>query len=465
MALYYPQGAIILRVRWEDFGSGSPVLQETTVIPVSCRTLRVERNDYTEADTFKATIDYKSFPFDPRCMRACGITIAIEDRKRVFRRSNDLALIEPNEDNVVFQGFADEGSVLFDDETRTVQLEGRDFTSLFVDVKRVNTDPIPLSKPLDVIIQGLIDEQEATKDITVENRTGDALPTLAKLAPDFNPVTSVKNQKRKETYWDIIQDILNRVGLIGYIEIDKLVINKPQNIFEKRQIKQFIYGGNVKDLKFTRKLGRAKNYNVKVTSANLLEKRVEIALIPEEATNEKFVANFGNTRITIPQLDKDGKKIEPPKDADFISFPVKDIADKEQLIKIGESIYEEMSRQQIEGNFTTFEMEIPEELKGISTEPVIFSKMRNGTAIKIYLSNEELGRITSTSNRAEKVAFLISRGYPKDLASAFADSLNRINTAFYVKAVSYEISQDDGFTMEVDFINFIDLDSSLLGSV
>lgn len=463
MGLYYPQGAVLLRVTWEDFGTDAAALQQVQDIPVSCRSLTVERNDYTEADTFKATIDYKSFPFDPRCIRACAVTVCMEDRKRIFNRDNSLNLIEPNEDNIVFLGFADEGKIQCDDDTRTVTLEGRDYTALLIDTKRVNTDPIPLSSPIESLVQSLIQELEATKNIVVENRTGQSpLPTLAQLAPDFNPVTAVKNQKRKETYWDIIQDIVSRVGLVGFIELDKFVITKPQNIYEKRDIKQFIYGANVKNFTLGRKLGRSKNFNVKVRSLNILDKRVEVALIPEEATDPSFVANFGNTRIAIPQLDKDGKKIEPPKDADFFTFTVKDVTNKEQLIKIGEAIYEEMSRQQIEGSLMTYEMEIPEEAPN-GFEVVKFSKLRNGSAIRLLLSQEELGQITSNSTRAEKKAFLLKRGYPQDLAEAFADSLNRINTAFYVKGVTFNMDQDNGFSMELDFLNFIDLDSSQVG--
>jgi len=462
MALYYPQGAVILRVTWEDFGSNAEVLQDVKVMPVSCRNLSVERKGYEEADKFSARIDYKAFPFDPRCIRSCGITVCIEDRKKIFNQSNSLSLIEPSEDNIIFQGFADESSMEFDDETRSIVIDGRDFTGLFIDQKRLNTSPIPLSKPIDQIIQDLILEQRATEEIVVENRTGEPLPVLAKLAPDFNPVTSVKNQKRKETYWDIIQDILGRVGLVGFIEIDKFIISKPQNIYEKKEIKQFIYGGNVKNIKFTRKLGRSKNYNVKVSSFNSLDKRVEEAKIPEEATDPNFIQNFGNTVVTVPQLDKDGKKIEPPKTADYMTFLVKDITDKEQLIKIGESVYEEMSRQQIEGTLTTFEMEIPEETDN-GTSPIKFSKLRNGTAIKVFFDQSEIEELRSNASKEEKRNFLIKRGYPIDVASAFAESLDRINTAFYTRSVRFELDQEDGFTMTLDFINFIDLDSNLLG--
>jgi len=431
-------------------------------MPVSCRNLRVERNDYSEADTFSARIDYKSFPFDPRCIRALGVTVCMEDRKEVFKRTNNLSLIVPSKENIIFQGFADEGSVEFDDETRSVNIDGRDFTSLFIDVKRFNSSPISLSKPIDQIIQALILEQESTENITVENRTGEPLPTLSELAPDFNAKTSVKNQKRKEKYWDIMQDILRRVGLLGFIEVDKFVIAKPQNIYEKKEIKQFIYGGNVKDLKYTRKLGRSKNYNVKINSINIPEKRVEEVKIPEEATNPDFIRNFGNSVITIPQLDKDGKKITPEKPADYLTFPVKDISNKEQLIKIGESVYEELSRQQIEGSLTTYEMEIPEE-DATGARPVGFNQIKNGTAIKIYMSQSELKQISSESSEAEKRRFLIRRGYPNNVASAFANSLSRINTAFYTKSVTFEIDQDNGFEMSINFINFIDLDSQILG--
>jgi hypothetical protein len=463
MAIYYPQACVILNVRWEDFGTNTAILQKEQKIPVSCRSVRVERNDYSEADSFNATIDYNSFPFDPRCIRACGITVCMEDRKKVFNENNSLNIIEPSEANVVFQGFADESSISFDDTSRTIKLEGRDFTGLFVDAKRVNTNPIALSQPIDKIIGDLILEQEATKKIQIENRTGEVLPVLAKIADDFNPFTSVKNQKRGETYWDIIQSILGRVGLLGFIELDKFVISKPQNIYEKKNIKQFIYGANIKSLEFGRKLGRSKDFNVMIRSFSTGAKAVTEAKIPLEAKSPRFISNFGGTEVIIPQLDKDGKKIEPGKTADYLTFFAKDVVDKDALITIGESVYEELSRQQIEGKLTTFEMEVPEEMESGSS-PVGFNQIRNGTAIRVYMDQSELKEIKSDAPKAQKEAFLLRRGYPRELAQAFAESLNRINTAFYTKSVSFELDQENGFTMELEFINFIDLDSSLLST-
>lgn len=395
----------------------------------------------------------------------------MENMKSLVKDNRENRIV-PQESNAIFIGFADESSIKFDSDANTIMLECRDYTSLFIDQKRIIQTPISLSKPLDQIIRGLFDEQESTKEIKIINRTGGDLPTLAQYANDFNQATSVKNPKRKETYWDIIQHLLENIALIGFIEKDKFVITKPQNIYEKKDIKQFVWGKNLKEIEFKRKLGRAKNFNVKVISFNQPEKRVEVALIPEEATD----ANIKAPRVTIPQFDKDGKKIEPPKDADFVVFNVKDVSSKEQLVKIGESIYTEMSRQQIEGSLTTFEMEIPEERfsgnEKVFYEPVKFSEIRNGTAIRIFFSTEEAKGLNDIANsearglsqkstREEKKRFLIKRGYPEEIANAFAESLDRINTAFYVKSVNFELDNDDGFTMKIEFINFIDIDSSL----
>lgn len=482
MSLYYPQGAITFDVRWEDFGSGDEALDKVDKMQILARSFTVELNDYNEADKFQCTIDYNSFPFDPRCIRALGVQVCLEDRGTIFK-DNSLDLLVPSEENTIFIGFADESSIQFDDSTQTVDIEGRDFTSLFIDQKRVRTDPVPLTKRVDLIIQDIINEQEATKAIKIELRDIDEnqIPVLSKVAEDFNPTKTVKNQRRKETYWDIIQSILSRTGLVGFIELDKFVITKPQNIYSKKELKQFIWGGNIKDLSFTRKLGRSKNFNVKVVSLNLKDKVIIEAKLPEDAPDKvfiyiegvkteitnPFIQEFGSKRITTPQLDKDGKKIEPEKDSDFISFRIPNVTDKDQLIEIGQGIYEEMSRQQIEGSLKTYEMEIPEELERqngsvMETRPVSFNKIRNGSAVHILLSKNEISGVNSASSLVDKVKFLRARGYPEKIAHAFASSLNRINTPFYVKSVTFNLSQEDGFEMDIDFVNFIDIDNALL---
>lgn len=464
MAVYYPQAAIVLRVTWEDFGTDDPVLQQTELFNILPKSVTVTINDYKEADKFEASIDYSAFPFDPRCMRAIGVQICMEDVKRLYDQANKNVTITPSPDNTVFTGFADSNRMTFDDSTRTVTIEGRDFTSLFTDQKRIVPTPVPLSNKIDAVIQALIDEQgEATEQIVVENRTGSELPVLSALAPDFNPFSGQKNMKKNQKYWDLMMNILGKVGLIGFIELDRFVITKPQNIYEKKQMKQFIWGKSLKDLEFTRRVGRMKNFNVLVRTLNTSKKPAEIieAKIPLEAVDPDFIKQHGNTEQAKIELDKDGKKVEPPKPADYYTFFVKDVLDKNTLIGIGENVYDEISRQQIEGSLKTFEMEIPEEKDGLSVQMVKFNTIRNGTAIRIYLDQSELAAINSDSSKAEKIRFLVNRGYPRKLAQSFASSLERINTAFYTQSVTFHLDSDSGFEMDLNFINFIDIDAAL----
>jgi hypothetical protein len=113
-------------------------------------------------------------------------------------------------------------------------------------------------------------------------------------------------------------------------------------------------------------------------------------------------------------------------------------------------------------------MQIPEETfdddgDRVNTVPVDFSAISNGTGIRIYLSQEDLNGLSSKSTESEKTAFLMKRGYDQKFAKAFASSLDRINTAFYTKSVRFELDQENGFSMQIEFINFIDIDSALEG--
>jgi len=462
MSLYYPQGAITLRIRWESFGNDDPKLDEQYSMTILARTMTVEINDYTEADTFNCEFDYQSFPFDPRSIRSCGITIHMKDKKQVFDGNSPDRLV-PEEKNIVFQGFVDEESISFDDSNRTVRMEGRDFTSLFLDVKRTNTNPLPLTKPINKLIESLIQEQKATEEILVDVRVDGELPTMSKLAPDFNPISATKNSKRNESYWDFMQDILAKAGLIGYIELDKFVISKPRALYGREKMKQFVYGKNVSSLEFTRKLGRQKNFNVKVVSLDMGTKKLLEVLIPEDAKDSEFVERFGNKRVTLEQLDKDGKKIEPPKGADFLTFRVPDIVDKDHLIVVGESIFEEISRQELEGSLTTFEMLIPEQIDQKNrqrTNPIAFNQIRVGTPIQLYIEQPDIEAIGTLKKLAEKRKYLIKQGFNEKIAAGLADSVNKIASPFYTKSVTYILSQDNGFQMDLKFINFIELDNS-----
>ena len=450
-----------LRVLWEDFGLKSDAaLQEVYTLPVLARRLTVDINDYTQADTFDAEIDYKSFPFDPRTIRACAVTIHMEDRKQIFRGDNRLNLLEPTPENTIFQGFVDEESIQFDDDKRSVRFEGRDFTAILIDTKYLEGKPIDTKTPLNDLIAQLLSGVRSTQEIKVDNRTGTTLPTLAQFYPEFGqPLAGQKNTEKDDSYWDIIQSLVTKAGLIAFIELDKLVISTPRVLHDKNNAKKFIYGRNIKNLKFKRKLGRQKGFNVRVRYLDLGTKTVSTADIPEQASDE-FIARtqLPRKRIQIPQVMPNGE-LGTPKDAPFMTFRVTNVKNEDQLKAIAEKIFEEISLQQLEGDFETHEMCTSDE----ADIEFDLLKLRNGTPIRIEVDQGDLEGFKRQGSTSARTKFLVDRCYNPVVAEALAKTYGKFETVFYTKSVRYSMDADTGFKIAVNFINFIDLDARSLG--
>ena len=201
MSVYYPQASLSLIISWENFERNNEIQRQK--INVLAREVTVEVNSYKEADTFRATLDYKSFPFDPRTIKALHVTVHMQDMESLYV-DRKRSIITPTRQNIVFIGFADDISIGFDLNDRTVMIEGRDYTSLFLDNRRVKQNPVSLKKRIDQIIRDLIKEQKSTEGIKLRVEIGDEdedeiLPTLAKIAPDFNESSGKRNPKRVQS--------------------------------------------------------------------------------------------------------------------------------------------------------------------------------------------------------------------------------------------------------------------------
>ena len=459
---YYPQVCMTLRVRWEDFNNdGDIVLNQDYVVGITPKKCNVKFNDYTQADTFSCELDYKNFPFDPRTIRAVGITIHGENKKQLVDPfTGGFDQIEPTEDNKLFLGFADEDSIELDNASRLVRLEGRDLTGLLID-KPFDQGSLNMAKPISVIIQKLLLDNEDLKNIWVLNKTGEILPTLAQFAPSFTPLGTKRNRKKNESYWDVIQDIIARAGLIAYMELDKLVINKPRSLYKKDKTKLFIYGENVSNLRLKRKIGRLKDMNIRVRSLVPEEKTVIIADIPREAS-VAWSQSIGVLKkdVEIDKIQSDGtvKKETAP----FITFRIPNIKDKDHLISVGEKIYEELGRQQIEGSLETRNMLVCEKNEAGIKSPSSTLLIRNATPIEIEIDNSDITKMKRDSSKAQKQNYLISHGYDPLTANAMSKAMTDYKTPFYTKAVEYDFDSENGFKCSLEFLNFIEL-SSILG--
>lgn len=459
MSIYYPQASLILKVRWEDFGDSQKAkLQEVYDLPILARRVTVNINDYRSADTFSAEIDYKNFPFDPRSIRACGVSIFMKDMGKLYNPDNSLNQIQPQKDSAVFVGFVDEESMSFDDQKRTVNFEGRDFTSILIDTP-FSKGTVNLEQPVDEVIRQILAELVATQRLELDNRVEEALPVIAAFSESKDGQTSRKNVRKGESYWDVIQDIVQRAGLIAYIELDRLVISKPRVLYDKQKIRPFTYGKNISQFELKRKLGRRKNFNIVVRGLVLGEKRVEEARIPLEAT-DAWAQETGivQKEVKLPEIGPDGAPIpeDQAKPAPYIAFLIPNVSSKTQLLEIGQQIYEEIGRQQIEGSFETKDMSLCVKKSEGSHEDFSILKLRNGTPVSIEIEQGDLEGVSRLKTTDERKKFLISRCYDPVVAQVFAETLGKPATPFYTKAVEFTMDAEQGFSCKVDFINFIE---------
>jgi hypothetical protein len=462
MSYFYPQACLKLSILLEDFKlSSDATVQKPYPLQVVARDVTVNINDHKTSDSFSAEIDFKAFPFDPRSIRACGVTVYMQDMKALLKVDGTPNTIVPSDANAVFAGFVDDESISFDDTRRTVHFEGRDFTALLIDQKYKENVPISMNRTLDVIINAFLQTFPATKKIKLINKTGGTLPTLAQFYPDFgSALAGNRNPGSHESYWEIIQDLAQRAGLICFMHLDQLILTTPRNLYNPNADVKFIYGQNVKSLTFKRKLGRLKNFNVLVRSRS--GKNVVTAKIPEEAT-PTWCQSFGIDRLPaqVPVLKPDGSiDTSQTHIAPYIAFPIPNIANKDRLILIGQSVYEDYSRQQLEGTFETLEMLAH---TGIDkqdpnyTEISLANQLDIGQPLAIEIATDDLDAISRIKDVAARVNYLIRRNYDSDVAFVFAKTLGKFSPRFYTKAFSLSVNQDSGFKLRVEFINIIEL--------
>ena len=501
MGVYYPQACVELRILWENFKkveTGEFLKEEQRIkkeektynFTVWAKSVGIQINDHTEADTCNITLDYKTFPFDPRTVRSCGVVVYLDDVKAPGASPTYKKIVPRNPDNVAFVGFVDTQSINFDESSLDVEMEARDYTAFFLDESMLSDDSINIGKKivdkknlrikrsapifgkrmsLLKVLQILVAERAATKTgISVvlrltKDKNYNYEKDEDKVIPKVDVDYSLLEKSVDGSYWGFMTKVCNRYGLICFMEKTKLIVTKPQNLFEDREVVQFVYGINIQSLNFERRLGRKRGFNLVIRSANFSSKKntdIFVELPKEPGTSARFKKIFGSQENKIPEVDAMGNRIED-KPAEKIYFSVPAVS-KKKLIAMGEKTYEEMSRQEIAGSLTTKDMEfflrtfVSTETLGSKGREIDFKFFRVGTPIEIIFNHENLIEIRSLSSPEKKENYLLKRGFPPEIAKVFADTMDKVSFRFYTTGINMTLN-DQGFKMSLDFINFIEL--------
>ena len=486
MGVYYPKCVVQIDVILYDYGDTSQKSEfHLIVAPVHCS---VNINAYNLADTFSVTVRYEDLPFDPRLIRSLRATIYMLDLK--FLRNFSASDLSDNEDKIILTGFADTHTIRLSESERTVSFDGRDYTALFIDSrfddanleddKGKRTRKINLNRPVKSIIEDLKSNLPAAEKIEIDDRTeGKAVQNFAKSVPNFtlrSGKTSTSGMfnyvQANRTYWDVIVTLCEAAALICYIELDKLVLTTPRILYQgkiqSKRTLQFIYGFNLMNVEFYRNLGRKKKFNMLLRSFNIRTgARIEVS-IPRDAT--QAWANSMNVDKAIQQVKElDAQGIARSRPASAYTFLFKDKT-RDELIELGQKLFEEFVRQQLEGSCETREMRVNDD-QGVEFD---VTKIKVGTPIKIELSSEDVKNIMRTGpdgeriSDSQRIAYLVRRGYPertaRDLIKAVAQGTGKLRPIFYTREAQFEMGQD-GFSLRLGYVNYIQVGELLSGKL
>lgn len=445
-----------------------PFIAQGAIIP---RSATISLNGFRKADTAEITLDFANAPLDPRVLVSANVDIflgAIPENEYPEKR-----LIDGTIENLVFRGLVDEWKPRFDETGEQISIECRDYTAIFHDVEIPAgiTQVVSLKQPVYKVIRDIMSTLPMARGMCLETRPANdfiAIKNVSESMPAGNlledEATGHKPKRAKRmSYWDYMLTLAMSQGFIIFFELDHVVIQRARTLFaedaplrqefsriyqgEKFNFRRMIWGHNIEEIEFSRKMSGIKIPTITVTSYDTRKGKPVTVRWPE-----KPLAN----------LQPPSGKIEQE---EIRSYVVDAVADESVLKEIAKGLFEQISRQELEGslktkNFTSF--------GGTNDDPDLLH-MHAGDPIEIgILPTDRTGEQAegksaimdlAAMSPAEITQKLISLGFDQRVAGNLALSFksDQFTTVFRIQEIQYNWDVDSGISIDIRFINFIEV--------
>ena len=462
-----------------------------TILPKSCT---IERNGLRTADTATVQLDYRDAPFDPRLIRSVAIEIIVG---LVDAQSYELGVAgETRDDGTAlslvprgqagaasapegttrFIGLVDEWSVTLDGQDGdTIDLSCRDLTAILIDEPLPASDGINIGLPIDRGVRELLNRLPSTRGTSVRfgiaGEEGDA-PIPGSSVPRSRRSRRGRGGRRgrqggqRLSVWDHITETCTQVGLVPVFEDNELRLIRPRTFYENRDVaRRMVYGRNLENLGFSRKLGGTKVPTVEVRAYDPALGRTRWARYPVPGTAPR-TGVFGQTDPPRPARANEVPPSGQNPDDRIRTFTLDGITDPETLAEAAESIWQQIGRQELEGKFRTsdaWSWEMP--IGGVD-----LLRMRAGDAIELLVASPEtadLARGTTLASATEirglqreaRARYLESIGWSRRVAERFSElqDATAFQTIFRSQNMRIIWDVDDGLSIEADFVNFLEI--------
>lgn len=453
------------------------------IVPIS---LTVERNALRTADTATVTINHSDAPFDPRLIRACAIEVVFgvidpgqyERGQNGTTRSDGSRLSLPERgtrsrrapNTTRFVGVVDNWQVSYDGEDGDkIELTCRDLSALLFDEPLGQGQGIDLTLPLDEAVRAFLDRYPSLRGTRVVwAGTGDP-PTLGNATPSRVTATrggaqrQVRTGDQRMTCWDHIVETCARAGLVPiFVDYELRIINPRTFYASSGRARRMVYGRNLGHLEFTRKIGGVQVPTIEVRSYDPTIGRTRWARYPSPpgqiAAGVIGVSDppVAPSRPNVPLVSGHNPTER------IATYLVASISDPNVLRGIARSTFEQIGRQEIEGNFETDSVYTVDavgddaDLLSIdSGDPVelLVTRSRGDGGVAEGLTAAEIASLS----RAARVDYLRRLGWSQRVAERFAvlQESTAFQTVFRVQNVRLSFSVTEGYKVAVDFVNYV----------
>lgn len=481
----------------------------TVIFDVLPQAVTVERNAMKDADTAKLTLDFRDVPIDPRIVRACFVSVALgavsadeyeagmAGRRREDGSLRSLVQREPGQElrldsTTRFTGFVDEWETRFTEDGDTVELRCRDVSAVLRDQRFYAQDgraqSIDLNQPIADGVQQLVNQFPSTRGIQVVFGTPtDPADPLNVLTPDFGPTPSgimprLRRSKKgkvaratakvsNQSVWDHLTDVVLRLGLVPVLRGFTLYLLEPRVLFaDLTGSRRMVWGRNVKTLRFARKLGGAKSDTIEVRSPDPTIGRTRWARYPvlKGEPSSGILGQPGSPQPTTTRASNIGPTGKADETVRVMSVPA--VSDLATLERVAENVFNEIGRQEIEGELETDDLdsfESPEELdllRLLPGEPVqvlVASPIESAGPLSPAVAKETRSSSNLQELQAQSVAartdYLTGLGLNRQTAErlAVAQEKVRLVSTFRASRVSLMWDVEDGVSVGIQFYNFI----------
>jgi hypothetical protein len=370
--------------------------------------------------------------------------------------ADDRGQWTPDTDTARFAGLLTQSERETESEGElSVTLSCLDYSTLFLEAKPFGTDGIPdFSQTLDEAWKRIVSQtpgaQFLADSLVLEGL--DEFPLLGKaVASRFHKLAKVPTPPRTDA-WHVWQTCTRMLGLISFFRLDKCVVTDAAAFYAREDPPLMIWGKNVKTMRERR--NRLARKAIVMSSYN-----------PNSGTHiEAFWPPVGDPTVKRKKLSP--KKLGSPAAAAQAEererfdcpFPT---TDPKVLENVAKAVYEERSRQELQGSLSTVEMRVPT----VSGKACDMLNLRNGDSVRVEFGQNDketlAGMFQRGSSSGAMIGYLVGHGYAETLAEimvANVAALSDLDSTFYVKRASTSLEttpEGVAFGVDIDYCNRI----------